>query len=268
MRYANDELVTALRWCSSHKDFSRSRDAKQMIETHSAALQLIDRLHQQTMQDAAQLKEHLRQMQLQLAADPSMKQIDETVDADLAIATNRERNAIALRHAERALGVISTRASQLIAGIEAAAELLPIIAAERCIDVAACNDDAMSRETLTVWRKMSFDWHPRWQIGEDELLLPHRLVGHGNCASHDRLPITWSQWDNERMRASIAWVWQQLAAGHFKIADVPALKGSPMPDRPRKCIKLTADFDGQLPKVPKVPDQRRGSSFSVIGISR
>lgn len=268
MRYANDQLVTAMQWCAKHHDFSKSREAKQLLDARETMLEVIDELHQDAKVSAIETREALNKAQRQLAANPTWQHATDAADAQLRITTNRERCAAALRQAERALGVISTQSSHLLAGVEVAAELLPIIAAERCADVASCDKDAVSSETAMVWYSLRFDWHPRWQIDDDGLTLPHRLVSHANGSPSHHLPIIWSQWDNQRMRASLAWVWQQLAAGHFKIADMPTPKGSPKPAQPRKCIKLTADFDGQLPKVPKVPDVPRGSSFQVIGMSK
>ena len=268
MRYANDQLVTAMQWCAKHHDFSKSREAKQLLDARETMLEVIDELHQDAKVSAIETKEALSKAQRQLAANPTWQHATDAADAQQRITTNRERSAAALRQAERALGVISTQSSQLLAGVEVAAELLPIIAAERCADVASCDKDAVSRETAMVWYSLRFDWHPRWQIDDDGLTLPQMLVSHSNGAPSHYLPIIWSQWDDQRMRASLAWVWQQLYAGHFKIADMPTPKGSPKPVQLRRCIKLTADFDGQLPKVPKTPNVHRGSSFKVIDASK
>jgi len=268
MRYANDDLVTALQWCRASREFSRSRDAAQLLDARQAALQLISELHQTSKQNALELKERLQHAQRQLAANPSARLAMEAADAELVITSERERSASSLRHAERAFGVICSQASRLLAGHEVATELLPVIAAERCIDPTACNDDAVSPELLCLWRSLSFAWHPRWQAGDDELTLPHRLVSCASGAPHSYLPLTWSQFDHERMRASLAWVWQQIAARRFTIVPMPTGTHSAKPEQQRMGIKLTAFFDGDLPKVPKTPKPQRGSSFKIVGISR
>lgn len=268
MRYANDDLVTALQWCKSNKDFSRSREAAHLLDARAAALQLISELHQSSKENALELKEALQKVQRQLAANPTARLAVDAADAELVITSERERSARSLRHAERAFGAICSQASTLLSGHEVAAELLPIIAAERCIDPTACNDDAVSRELLCLWRSLRFEWHPRWQANDDELTLPHRLVSHAGGVPHSNLPLTWSQLDHERMRASLAWVWQQLAARRFAIVPMPTGTRSDKPETQRMGIKLTAFFDGELPKVPKTPKPERGSSFQVIGISK
>lgn len=268
MRYANDDLVTALQWCRANKDFSRSREAAHLLDAREAALQLISELHQTSRENALELKEALQKVQRQLAANPSARLAMDAADAELVITSERERSALSLRHAERAFGVMCSKAGALLRGHEIAAELLPIIAAERCINPTACNDDAVSRELLCLWRSLRFEWHPRWQANDGELTLPYRLVSHAGGVPHSNLPLTWSQHDHERMRASLAWVWQQLAARHFAIVPLPTGTRSAKPEQPRMGIKLTADFDGALPKVPKTPKPKRGSSFQVMGISR
>lgn len=253
MRYANDDLVTALQWCRANKDFSRSRDASNLLDARDAALQLISELHQSNRQHALELKETLQKVQRRLASNPSARLAMDAADADLLIISERERSARSLRQAEHAFGVICAQAGALLRGHEVAAELLPMIAAERCINLTACNDDAVSRELRCLWRSMDFRWHPRWQANDDELTLPQRLVSHPNAVPHGNLPLTWSPYDCERMRASLAWVWQQLAARRFAIVPQPTGNLSAKPEQPQMCIKLTAFFDGELPKVPKTP---------------
>ena len=108
-------------------------------------------------------------------------------------------------------------------------EFVRWVAVQRCIDLTACGE-VIPIEVETIWAKLDIRVH-RWLDG---LIMPaHKMT----------LPLIY--WSNEpdSYRASIAWIWQDLAKKHFRFV--------PLSDKdPRPSLKLLGDIEA-LPTVPK-----------------
>jgi hypothetical protein len=96
---------------------------------------------------------------------------------------------------------------------------------------------------------------PRW---DEQLQVPSTTTSTPVTSSR-QLPLEWAATDPQQVRASLAWVWQQLAAGNMRRVNVPA-RHYPNTGRragtPRVAVRLTQPVD-VLPVVPVVRDRHK-----------
>ena len=126
-----------------------------------------------------------------------------------------------------ALALVGIDATKFVRQYES--ELIRWVAVQRCKDLTACGA-VLPIEVETMWQVLGIRIY-KWLEG---LLMP---------ADKMNLPLLCWINDPEIYRASVAWVWQQLAEKQFKF--VPISKTDPRPS-----VKLLGDID-TLPKVPK-----------------
>lgn len=108
-------------------------------------------------------------------------------------------------------------------------EFIRWVAVQRCKDLTACGE-VMPIEVETLWQRLDIRIN-KWVDGLE--LQPDKLT----------LPLLY--WSNqaENYRASLAWIWRELANEQFKF--VPKSKTDQRPT-----LKLLGDIE-TLPKVPK-----------------
>jgi len=111
-------------------------------------------------------------------------------------------------------------------------ELLRWVAVQRAKDLLGYGD-VLPAAVLHVYNSLQFRWYPTWADGLD--IAPQEL---------NRLPLVWlSNW-SEKHRASLAWVFNELATGNYKWVQVPKRKD------PVLCLQLTNAIV-TLPPVPR-----------------
>lgn len=96
---------------------------------------------------------------------------------------------------------------------------------------------------------------PRWDA---QLTLPRTPT-----TSTRHLPLEWAATDPVQQRASLAWVWQQLAAGNVQRVNVPAraYPGMAVTNPPRSALRLVYAVEA-LPSVPVM--RERGKPVPVV----
>lgn len=96
---------------------------------------------------------------------------------------------------------------------------------------------------------------PRW---DEQLSLPRTPT-----TSTRQLPLEWAATDPVQQRASLAWVWQQLAAGNVQRVNVPARAYPALAatNPPRSALRLVYPVEA-LPSVPVV--RERGKPVPVV----
>jgi len=111
-------------------------------------------------------------------------------------------------------------------------ELLRWVAVQRAKDLLGYGD-VLPAAVLHVYNSLQFRWYPSWSDGLD--IAPQEL---------NRLPLVWlSNWADKH-RASLAWVFSEIAAGNYKWVQVPKRKD------PVLCLQLTNAIV-TLPPVPR-----------------
>jgi len=108
-------------------------------------------------------------------------------------------------------------------------DLIQWVALQRCKDVLAVGE-VMPIEVLTMWHSLGVRFHKL----QDGLNIDTQTPV---------LPITWAIENTDSYRASMAWLWAQLASKQFKWK--PRAKNST-----EYWVVITADLD-ELPLVPK-----------------
>lgn len=111
-------------------------------------------------------------------------------------------------------------------------ELLRWVAAQRAKDLLGYGD-VLPAAVLHVYNSLQFRWYPTWADGLD--IAPQEL---------NRLPLVWLAHWSEKHRASLAWVFSEIAAGNYKWVQVPKRKD------PVLCLQLTNAIVA-LPPVPR-----------------
>lgn len=130
------------------------------------------------------------------------------------------------------------------------ADLIQWIARHRAVDLAACGD-VLPPMVRAIHKNLALHWSSR----HDTTLELSDLYHNGKL---HRLPIEWSIAVPSMVRASIAWLWQQVALGHFVI-----VHDGPDADR----IRVTTTVE-QLPDVPPTPPQYRGRELDYRAVTR
>lgn len=108
-------------------------------------------------------------------------------------------------------------------------DLIQWVALQRCKDVLAVGE-VMPTEVLTMWHSLAVRFHKL----QDGLNINTETA---------YFPITWFIDNSDSCRASMAWVWAQLASKQFKWK--PRAKNST-----EYWLQITAELD-ELPAVPK-----------------
>lgn len=111
-------------------------------------------------------------------------------------------------------------------------ELLRWVAVQRAKDLLGYGD-VLPAAVVHVYNSLQFRWYPTWADGLD--LAPQEL---------NRLPLVWQAHWSVKHRASLAWVFNELATGNYKWVQVPKRKD------PVMCLQLTNEIVA-LPPVPK-----------------
>ena len=130
------------------------------------------------------------------------------------------------------------------------ADLIQWVARHRAVDLAACGD-VLPPTVRAIHKNLAPMWHPR----HDTILELSDLYHNGKLA---RLPIEWSVAVPSMVRASIAWMWQQVALGHFVIATDDTYAGR---------IRVTSTVE-QLPDVPPTPANYRSREIDYRAHTR
>jgi hypothetical protein len=120
-------------------------------------------------------------------------------------------------------------------------DLAQLVAQYRAAAGTKCGDDAMP-----AWVRDHYQAHPwRWWPAWDPALNVDRWRYNGTQVIH-RLPIVYAiEWP-EIERASLAWIWGQVADGHYEFAKHP---------KRGRSLRLTAWVES-LPVVPPTPRTR------------
>ena len=108
-------------------------------------------------------------------------------------------------------------------------DLIQWVALQRCKDLTAVGE-VMPIEVLTMWHSLAVRFHKM----QDGLNINTQTA---------YFPITWAIENSDSYRASMAWVYQQLAGKHFKWK--PRTKNST-----EHWLVITSELD-ELPQVPK-----------------
>jgi len=126
-----------------------------------------------------------------------------------------------------ALATLTMAVSKMVKQYET--EFVRWVAVQRCNDLTACGE-VLPIEVETIWAKLDIRIH-KWIDG---LTMP---------AEQMKLPLIYWSNEPENYRASVAWIWQDLAQNRFRF--VPISKTDTRPS-----LKLLGDID-TLPVVPK-----------------
>lgn len=124
--------------------------------------------------------------------------------------------------------------------------LLRWVAQQReTVGLAVCGD-VMPAPVQDMWRLVDLDLDPRWH---DQLQLPGGTLRP--ITNTRQLPLTWRASQPAPQRASLAWVWQELAAGNVRWVTVSAMHypGVSVSSAARRCLQLTGE-PLELPAVP------------------
>lgn len=244
------QLRDTLHWAARHDDTSKElkRDALHAVRLIDDA----EHLHAAIVNDNATTVAELRdaeRLALQLLCDkPTRANARAVVDLQQQNDSATQLQLRETRAAERAAAQARATGSQVFH--DHVLTLLRLVAIERVRDVTACGDDAVQPIVRNVWRRLQFTWYPQT---DDMLLLPHQFHSEPRNPQSYHLPLTWSAQDPQAYRASVAWCWQQIAAGRFERVDKPLTKTDRkrglLPGAHGKCVRITANVD-LLPAVP------------------
>ena len=111
-------------------------------------------------------------------------------------------------------------------------ELLRWVAVQRAKDLLGYGD-VLPAAVLHVYNSLQFRWYPTWADNLD--LAPQQF---------NKLPLIWLSHWSDKHRASLAWVFNELATGNYKWVQVPKRKD------PVLCLQLTNAIV-TLPPVPR-----------------
>jgi len=250
MNHHDPQLRDALTWAAQHRNTS-----KELKRDTQRALRLLDdanMLHATIVNDNATAVAGLRDAErtaLQLLCDKP------TRDNARAIVDLQQQNDDATQ-----LQLRETRAAEHAAAQARATggrvfhdhvlTLLQLVAVDRCDNVTACGDDAVAAVVRNVWRRLHFAWHP---YVDDMLVMPHQFSSEQAAPQSHHLPLTWSALEPANYRASLAWYWQQIAAGNIELVNMPLTRADRQrglqPGSRGTCVRITAAVD-TLPAVP------------------
>ena len=250
MKHTDPQLRAALTWCSDNT--TATAQLRTDAARHLRVLDTAHRLHANVVHangdELVALKHDHQQALAQLVSDPTSDNLRNVSDLVLTLDVTKQRQLRDVRAAEYAVNQATSAAGQIVKVHHD--ELLQLVARERCADVTACGDDAVQPVVRWVWDRLHFRWHPRF---DETLVLPQQFYAQPFTASRHHLPITWRELDSADYRASVAWVWQQIAAGNFERVPMPLTldqrKQGMQPGALGNCVRITSDVD-VLPHVP------------------
>jgi hypothetical protein len=255
MRHTEPQLRDALTWCTDNT--LASVELRDAAARRLRVLDTANRLHENVVHansdELLALKHDHQQALVQLVDDPTSDNLRAVSDLVLHLDVTKQRQLRDVRAAEYAVNQAGAVAGQITRDYHD--EILQLVAAARCVDVTACGDDAVQPTVRWVWNRLQFRWHPRF---DDTLTLPQQFHAQPFTASRHHLPITWHELDSADYRASVAWVWQQIAAGNFERVPMPLTldqrKQGMQPGALGNCVRITSDVD-VLPRVPAAKQQ-------------
>lgn len=247
------DVRTALHWCAdnTHATVELRAAAATRLRVLDTARRLHDNVLNGNRSELVALKQQHHDALRALVAEPSHDALREVSDLVAGLDATQQRQLRDVRAAEYTLNSAHDAARRVFASH--VDELVHLVALERANDLTACGDDAVPDVVKWVWRHLNFAWHPHW---DETLALPYRFRAQPFTATRKHLPLTWADTDDANVRASVAWVWQALAAGDFERVNVPLT----LADRQRgmsagshgTCLRVTSDVT-TLPTVPTRP---------------
>ena len=130
------------------------------------------------------------------------------------------------------------------------ADLIQWVARHRAANLTA-SGIILPPTVYAIHKALAPMWHPR----HDPMLELSDLYHNGRLT---RLPIEWSITVPSMVRASIAWMWQQVALGHFVIVADGDYAGR---------IRVTSTVEN-LPEMPPTPAHRVGKDVDYLTETR
>lgn len=202
---------------------------------------------------AATNTERLRELDSQHRhlTDSAPREIAAAIIAGRTPRTDAILGRVAKCHQARQEALQATRITDAAAGIVASGlgrvyadhdyDLARLVAKYRAAASTKCGDDAIPAWVRYHYRNHPWQWWPAWDPALD--VDPWRTNATEIVA---RLPLTYAIEWRESVRASLAWIWGQIADGHFELDKHP---------KRGRCLRLTAWVES-LPVVPPTPRTR------------
>lgn len=244
------ELRTVLDWCATHHDASTAlkRDAKRCRQQLDAATHTLTQLVSDNDSELHTIRARQNDALRALLDEPTRGNVRNVSDTIALLDDTQQRTLREVRAAEQAAVHARHQASTALQSHWR--DLLHLVATERCRNVTACGNDAVPTEVHWAWRLVNFRWHPTW---DDALHLPAKFYVQPFSATARDLPLTWNRDEPATYRASVAWVWQQVAAGNCAAVSVPLRPAERSrglrPGTHGACLRVTSQVE-HLPQVP------------------
>lgn len=251
------QLADVLQWIVDHHDTSKAlrRDAQAALRLLAAAHDT----HQVVLRDCdadVLAHRHDQHAALQrLNATPTRDNVRTVVELQSQVDASTTRRLRSVVASENALANARAAAGAVLR--THCASVLHLVAVERCKQPGACGDDAVPPVVHNAWRRLQFAWHHNV---DEQLLMPAKFyVLPFTARAHD-LPLTWLATEPHKLRASLQWCWQQIAAGNIAWVPRPLTSGQRLrgrqPGDNGTCVKFTLDVDA-LPDVAARPGTSR-----------
>jgi hypothetical protein len=226
---------TALEYLSTAKDLSPvlRQEIESALNVYDVSLEMVRESHQTlaaitTKRNAAKNAAHKTVVRclLENKIPNTEKLVTEIVELELKV-TAAQIKTLTLTQSNQTLKSHAT-------GFYTTAldELLRWVAVQRAKDLLGYGD-VLPAAVLHVYNSLQFRWFPSWSDGLD--LAPQEF---------NRLPLVWLAHWSDKHRASLAWVFNELATGNYKWVQVPKRKD------PVMCVQLTNAIV-TLPPVPR-----------------
>ena len=162
------------------------------------------------------------------------KSIDKAADKISQLTDKRDRLAGIYSISDRVKTITTTRTAQIIG--DHRADLILWCARKRADDLTRCGD-ILPEQVWRIWRDLNVRW---WQHYDHALHLDQWLY-NGKLIT---LPIEWDESWSDVSRASLAWMYGELAAGRYEL----------ITQGKEQLIRLTGVVI-ELPKVPPIKHQ-------------
>lgn len=151
----------------------------------------------------------------------------------------RQEASEASRLVDQAYSTVATALGRVY--LDHAPDLARLIARYRTDAGHKCGRDAMPAWVLELYRNHRWSWWPAWDPALD--IDPWRTNGT-EIVSH--LPIDYQITWSAPIRASLVWIWAEIAGDRFEFANHP---------KRGRCLRLI-EWCRDLPPVPPTPRQR------------
>jgi hypothetical protein len=253
MNNYDPQLADVLQWIVDHHDTSKAlrRDAQSALRLMTAA----HNTHQVVLRDCdadVLAVRHDQHAALQrLNATPTRDNVRVVVELQSRVdvsTTHRLRSVVA---SETALANARETAGAVFR--MHCADVLHLVAVERCKQPATCGDDSVPSVVRNAWRRLQFHWHHNL---DEQLLMPAKFYVLPFTATAHDLPLTWLATEPDQLRASLQWCWQQIATGNVAWVPRPLTRGQRQrgrqPGDNGRCLKFTQQVD-MLPDVAARP---------------